>query len=189
MSLGEKFASIMARPGQDPAAKDDSPWWMKYAGRCLGTVGSVIAIFLGAWNCAGILLAQVSCFLGGLWQMVAGFLVISVEAPCCCLFIDFVQHGSEWVENRPYWQRAAAYCLLALPPIFLCPGIGTIFGSGLIFATGVIYGMMSIGKKASRDEMRSAVIADSQGISSNTKSNLVENAQPVGLSDRPDSNV
>ncbi|CAB0041264.1 unnamed protein product [Trichogramma brassicae] len=147
MSLGEKFASIMARPGQDPTAKDDSPWWMKYAGRCLGTVGSVIAIFLGAWNCAGILLAQVSCFLGGLWQMVAGFLVISVEAPCCCLFIDFVQHGSEWVENRPYWQRAAAYCLLALPPIFLCPGIGTIFGSGLIFATGVIYGMMSIGKK------------------------------------------
>lgn len=31
----------MQRPGQDPAAKDDVPWWMKYAGRGLGTVGSI----------------------------------------------------------------------------------------------------------------------------------------------------
>lgn len=31
----------MQRPGQDPVAKDDAPWWMKYAGRGLGTVGSI----------------------------------------------------------------------------------------------------------------------------------------------------
>lgn len=31
----------MQRPGQDPAAKDDVSWWMKYAGRGLGTVGSL----------------------------------------------------------------------------------------------------------------------------------------------------
>lgn len=31
----------MQRPGQDPVAKDDVPWWMKYAGRGLGTVGSI----------------------------------------------------------------------------------------------------------------------------------------------------
>lgn len=30
----------MARPGQDPVAKDDVPWWLKYAGRGVGTVGS-----------------------------------------------------------------------------------------------------------------------------------------------------
>lgn len=29
----------MARPGQDPVAKDDVPWWLKYAGRGLGSVG------------------------------------------------------------------------------------------------------------------------------------------------------
>lgn len=69
-----------------------------------------VAIFLGAWNCAGILLAQVDCFLGGLWQMVAGFLVITIEAPCCCMFIDFVQSFSNMVDKRPYWNRAAAYC-------------------------------------------------------------------------------
>lgn len=31
----------MERPGQDPVSKDDVPWWMKYAGRGLGTVGSL----------------------------------------------------------------------------------------------------------------------------------------------------
>lgn len=29
----------MARPGQDPVAKDDVPWWMKVAGRGVGTIG------------------------------------------------------------------------------------------------------------------------------------------------------
>lgn len=29
----------MQRPGQDAVPKDDVPWWMKYAGRGLGTVG------------------------------------------------------------------------------------------------------------------------------------------------------
>jgi len=40
-SFGEKIASIMERPGQNPVTKDDVPWWMKYAGRGLGTVGSI----------------------------------------------------------------------------------------------------------------------------------------------------
>lgn len=37
----EKILSIMQKPGQDPVAKDDVPWWMKFAGRGLGTVGSL----------------------------------------------------------------------------------------------------------------------------------------------------
>ncbi|XP_067212683.1 calcium channel flower isoform X2 [Linepithema humile] len=152
MSFGEKIASIMQRPGQDPVAKDDVPWWMKYAGRGLGTVGSIIAIFLGAWNCASILFGQIDCLISGMWQMIAGFLVVMIEAPCCCLFIDFVQNLSDWVEKKPYWNRAAAYCLIALPAVFLCPGMSSIFGSGLIFATGIIYGLMSLGKKGSRPD-------------------------------------
>lgn len=30
----------MTRPGQENQPQDDTPWWMKYAGRGLGTVGS-----------------------------------------------------------------------------------------------------------------------------------------------------
>ncbi|CAD6233283.1 GSCOCG00007110001-RA-CDS [Cotesia congregata] len=123
MSFGEKIASIMERPGQDPVSKDDVPWWMKYAGRSLGTVGSL-----------------------------TGFLVVTIEAPCCCMFIDFVQNLSDWVEKRPYWNRAAGYCIIALPSIFLCPSLSSIFGCGLIFTTGIIYGLMSLGKKGSRPD-------------------------------------
>ncbi|XP_054013750.1 calcium channel flower isoform X2 [Hylaeus anthracinus] len=152
MSFTEKIISIMQKPGQDPVARDDVPWWMKYAGRGLGTVGSLIAIFLGAWNCASILLGSIDCLISGMWQMVAGFIVIMIEAPCCCLFIDFVQNLSDSVEKRPYWNRAAAYCLMALPPIIVCIGVSSIFGSGLIFATGVIYGLMALGRKGSRPD-------------------------------------
>ncbi|KAL6262485.1 calcium channel flower isoform X1 [Pogonomyrmex barbatus] len=188
MSFGEKIASIMQRPGQDPVAKDDVPWWMKYAGRGLGTVGSIIAIFLGAWNCISIIFANVGCLIGGMWQMIAGFLVIMIEAPCCCLFIDFVQNFSDWVEKRPYWNRAAVYCLIALPAVFLCTEISSIFGSGLIFTTGIIYGMMSLGKKAPFGEMRTTAM-DVQAPSSSMQSTLVENTQPIGLSNTPASIV
>ena len=70
-----------------------------------------VAIFLGAWNCASILFGQIDCLISGMWQMIAGFLVVMIEAPCCCLFIDFVQNLSDWVEKKPYWNRAAVYCL------------------------------------------------------------------------------
>ncbi|KAJ9584403.1 hypothetical protein L9F63_021255, partial [Diploptera punctata] len=78
----KKLGAIMQKPGQDPVAKDDVPWWMKYAGRGLGTVGSLIAIGLGLWNCVGIVLADVECLISGMWQMLAGAFVIVIEAPC-----------------------------------------------------------------------------------------------------------
>lgn len=36
----------MARPGQDPVDKDDVPWWMKFAGRGVGTIGGFSKYFL-----------------------------------------------------------------------------------------------------------------------------------------------
>ncbi|XP_054282663.1 calcium channel flower isoform X2 [Macrosteles quadrilineatus] len=170
MSFAEKIGSLLQRPNEDPVPKDDVPWWMKYAGRGLGTVGGGMAIFLGMWNCIGILLGNIDCLLGGMWQMVAGFLVIVIEAPCCCMFIDFVQTLSDYVDKRPYWNRAVLYGGIAIPAIVFCPGLGSLFGSGLILGTGVIYGMMALGRKASPEEMRQ------------NASQLVDNAQPIGVS-------
>lgn len=36
----------MARPGQDPVSKDDVPWWMKFAGRGVGTIGGFSEYFV-----------------------------------------------------------------------------------------------------------------------------------------------
>lgn len=38
-SFQDKITALMARPGQDPVSKDDVPWWMKFAGRGVGTIG------------------------------------------------------------------------------------------------------------------------------------------------------
>ncbi|XP_034235115.1 calcium channel flower isoform X2 [Thrips palmi] len=186
----------MQRPGQDAIPNDDVPWWMKYAGRGLGTVGGGIAIFLGVWVCTGILFAEVNCLIAGIWQMLAGFITIVIEAPCCCMFLDFVQNISNFMEQRPYYYRGGLYIAIALPAVVLCANLSTIFGSGLIFGTGVIYGMMSLGKKATAEEMRSkaAAAGTSSGPSdvpnSGMKSSLVDNAQPVGFTGSPfDSNV
>lgn len=190
MSFAEKIAVLMARPGQDVVPKDDVPWWMKYSGRGLGTVGGAFAILFGVYNCLGIITAQVGCLVGGLWQMVAGFLVVVCEAPCCCMFVDFVQQLSDWFDRRPYWNKAAVYIVMSIPPFILCFGLATLFGSGLIFATGIIYGMMSLGKKASAEEMRSSAINLEAGpgggqSSSGMRSNLVTNQSPVSFTGPP----
>ncbi|RZC35268.1 calcium channel flower, partial [Asbolus verrucosus] len=190
-SFSDKIAALMARPGQDPVAKDDVPWWMKYAGRGVGTVGSFIAIFLGVWNCVGILVANVYSLVSGIWQIVAGFLVICCEAPCCCMFVDHVQRLSDWVDRRPYWNRALGYVVLAIPAIILSPGMCSIFGSGLIFTTGVIYGMMALGRKATAEEMRQAAAAEANPPTTVTNrpnsmhANLVTNAQPLSFTASP----
>ncbi|KAJ3632870.1 hypothetical protein MTP99_009853 [Tenebrio molitor] len=196
MSFSDKIAAIMARPGQDPTAKDDVPWWMKYLGRGVGTVGSIIAILLGVWNCVGILVGNVLGLISGMWQIIAGFLVICCEAPCCCMFVDHVQRVSDWVDRRPYWNRALGYVLLSIPPIILSAGLSTIFGSGLIFTTGVIYGMMALGRKASAEEMRQAAAAETAPTTGTNRpnslhANLVTNAQPISFTGPPlyDSNV
>ncbi|XP_053599865.1 calcium channel flower isoform X2 [Plodia interpunctella] len=153
MSFTDKISMMMSRPGGENVQKDDVPWWMRYGGRGLGTVGSFFAILFGLLNCTGILYLNVQCLIAGIWQMLAGFLVIVCEAPCCCFFIDYVQTLSDKVDSRPYWNKAVLYCGLAVPPFLMCISVSTFLGSGVIFATGVIYGMMALGRKGSRDDM------------------------------------
>ncbi|XP_049546194.1 calcium channel flower isoform X1 [Anopheles darlingi] len=206
MSFAERLAGLMARPGQDNVPRDDVPWHLKYGGRAAGIVGGFFAVLFGLYNCIGILLGDVGCLVGGILQILAGFVVLAIEAPCCFIFIDFVQQAAEKADQRPYWNRAALYCVIAIPPVIMCLGLGSLFGCGLIFVTGMLYGMMALGKKASLDSMRAAATA-SAGTSSSveqgqggigsggfggggitsTKQNstLVNNVQPIAFSSPP----
>ncbi|KAG4073517.1 hypothetical protein HA402_000741 [Bradysia odoriphaga] len=192
MSFAEKMAGFMARPNQDAIPKDDIPWYFKYAARILGVVAAFFCILFGLTNCLGIITIDITQVLAGILQMLVGFFVMVVEAPCCCMFIDFVQLVAEKADQRPLWNRAALYCLIALPPVLLKPGLATLFGCGLVFLTGVAYGMMSLGKKASTEQMRqAATVVDNKNSSVGTRSNLVNNAQPISITGAPgfDSNV
>ncbi|XP_047502772.1 calcium channel flower-like isoform X3 [Penaeus chinensis] len=131
-----------------------------------------VAMGLGVFTCVTF---SPICVVAGIWQMLAAFIVISAEAPCCCMFVDFVQQYSMWVEGRPHWQKAVFYIVIALPAVILCPGLSTIFGSGLIFLSGVLYGLMTLGKKGSREDMMAAAQSTSPV---NMKDILVDSEAP-----------
>lgn len=155
----------------EPGPNDDVPWWMKYAGKGAGTVGGIVAVVFGVWCCISI---SPMCIVAGVFQIAAGLCVILIELPMCSSFIPYLGAFTSMVEARPPWQRALVYLAFSLVPIMLCTGLSTIIGSGLIFVTSVIYGLMTLGRKASREEMSAAAQVNS-GKQDNMNSGLVGN--------------
>jgi len=145
--------------GTDSSSADGVPWWMKYAAKAAGIGAGVVAMLFGVWCCLTIFPL---CIVAGIWQISAGFLMIVIEAPFCCMFLDFVASFAEMVERRPPWQKTALYIVIAIPPLFLCLGLTTLVGSGAIAGTGILYGMQVIGKKASANDMASAARGDGE---------------------------
>merc|ERR1711874_494760 len=98
--------------GTDSTAADGVPWWMKYVAKALAILSAVAAMFYGA-------LAAISvsplCMVAGIWQIAAGFIIIVVEAPFCCMFLDFVAASLRSSDPAPPWQKALLYVVLSLP--------------------------------------------------------------------------
>lgn len=89
-------------------------WFHHFANQLFITFSPLpvlVCVLFGLWNCLSILLANVTCLVGGILQVCIGFVVMAVEAPFCCMFIDHVQTLAGKVEERPLWNRAAVYCL------------------------------------------------------------------------------
>lgn len=70
----------------------------------------VVAILFGFWNLFGVLTINFPAVTSGILQVLVGIVVMAVEAPMCCMFVDFAQSFAKMIESRPYWNRAAAYC-------------------------------------------------------------------------------
>ncbi|KAH8256264.1 hypothetical protein KR026_012044, partial [Drosophila bipectinata] len=194
-SFAEKITGLLARPNQQDPVGPEQPWYLKYGSRLLGIVAAFFAILFGLWNVISILTLNVGCLVAGIIQMVAGFVVMLLEAPCCFVCIDKVNDIADKVDSKPMYFRAGLYCAMAVPPIFMCFGLASLFGSGLIFATGVIYGMMALGKKASAEDMRAAAQQSYAGNATpqttNDRAGIVNNAQPFSFTGAvgTDSNV
>ncbi|XP_013380701.1 calcium channel flower [Lingula anatina] len=138
-----------------PPQDNDLPKWYKIAAKAFGTVGSSIAFVLGAVACITI---TPMCLVAGITLMTISFIIMIVEAPCCCPCIEFAQKCSNFTDARPHWQKAISYGVLSVFPVLMCAEITTIFGCGLIFVTAAVYGMMALGKKADRETMRAQAI-------------------------------
>lgn len=135
---------------QQSKTDDQVSWWFKLLTRGVGTVGGVVAMILGVVRC---LTFTPSCLVGGILEVLMGFVAVVLEAPCCCPFLDFIDKIGKFSETRPYWQKGLLYVLIAIFPVIFCFSTTTVLGSALVFGTGVLYGMMALGKKASREEM------------------------------------
>ncbi|XP_030371937.1 calcium channel flower isoform X2 [Scaptodrosophila lebanonensis] len=188
MSFAEKITSLLARPNQqEPTGGPEAPWYLKYGSRLLGIVGAFFAILFGLWNVLSIITLSVSCLVAGIIQMIAGFVVMALEAPCCFVCIEQVNTLADKVDSKPMFFRAGLYCALAVPPIFMCFGLASLFGSGLIFATGVVYGMLALGKKASREDMAAAATSPTQMSGVNAGGQMPMGAdQHITLMEDPD---
>jgi len=167
------ISNLVAPPAQTGGPADDVPWWMRYAGKGTGIGGGIAAIFFGLWAAISF---SPFCIIAGIWQILAGFLLLLIEAPFCFAFIPQAQMATAFIEQRSLWQKALLILALSAPPFFLCMALGTFIGSGLIFTTAVIYAVMALGKKAPRDQMM-ANAGGQQQTTGGDKSDLVGNIQ------------
>lgn len=69
-----------------------------------------VAILFGLWNVLSIIGLSVSCLVAGIIQMVAGFVVMALEAPFCFVCIEKVNDVSKMVDAKPMFFRAGLYC-------------------------------------------------------------------------------
>lgn len=132
------------------AGGDDLPWWFKYVGRGFGILAGVVAIICGAVNCISV---RPTAIGAGLVLMVAGVIALTLEAPCCFVFFDFGDKLARWSESRKPWHKVVLFVVLSIPAVAIYQGVCTIVGGAFLFLTGVAYGLMNLGKKASREEM------------------------------------
>ncbi|CAG0912420.1 unnamed protein product [Notodromas monacha] len=151
---------MFANQQQDPAApKDDTPWYLKWGGKGVATVASIVAMITGVM---AVITISPTCIVFAIYQILAGFFMALIEAPYLCFFVDFVQKVSSVMDGRPSWNKAVLYIAMSLPPVIFCGSLSNILGCGMIFFAGVVYGFLALGKKGSREDMMAAAAANQQ---------------------------
>nr|XP_027195924.1 calcium channel flower-like [Dermatophagoides pteronyssinus] len=155
---------------QQEQNNDNQPWLIVSVARAIGSIAGVVSIICGSFLLLDIF--NVKCIFSGALLIIEGFLMILTEAPCCCIFFEFAYMPSTLMNKRPPWIKATIYLFFAAVPFFWCTGVSTFLASGLIMATSGLYLLMSLGKKANREEMiaKSAQLQQQQAGSSNGRS-------------------
>ncbi|KJH46004.1 hypothetical protein DICVIV_07922 [Dictyocaulus viviparus] len=151
MGAAASSVSTQMQAEHDPNA--NFPWWVRFLAKGVGIIGGFLAVFFGA---LGLLSLSAECITAALLQMVFGFLTIALEAPFCCMFVDFIEKIAQFSESRKHWHKATLYGTMGIIPIIMCLELNKFLGSGMIFACGTIYGFMALGKKADRGTMMAA---------------------------------
>lgn len=137
--------------------QEDAPWLFSTLARGVSTVAGLLSIFFGFWAMIGF---DFGCLLAGILLICEGLLVTLIESPCLCVFLDFALIPSRFYEGKPHWWKAVSYALFAVIPFFICQGFSTILSCCLLAAASACYLVLSLGKKASLEEMRAKAMSE-----------------------------
>lgn len=90
-------------------------WYLSLTPFSLALFPRVVAILFGLWNVLSLITLNVVCLVAGIIQMVAGFVVMALEAPCCFPCIEQVNTMADKVDSKPMFFRAGLYCAWVAP--------------------------------------------------------------------------
>ncbi|XP_033122046.1 calcium channel flower homolog [Anneissia japonica] len=163
----------MQRDGQPPSQEMGFCFRMFVKG--VGAFSALVLMALGLLNCITI---SGPCILSGVLMIFFGLLVLMLEVPICCSFLEITEPVNKWIESRPPWLKAISYFILAIIPVLFCHGVIVFLGVLPVFCTGVLYGLIFVGKKG--DAVQSAHVNRKMEMSK-----LVANEQPMATKDIP----
>jgi len=137
-------------------------WWMRWLATFAGVIGGISATVGGFFTVVFNILTPTAIF-GGIVQIGLGFLIFVLEATFVCRTVSFAQPVITRMDKIRFWHRGALYCGLSMIA-FICLAkvkpLGAIASLITPFATGVLYGLMSLGRKADREQMLQSARAE-----------------------------
>ncbi|RWS28912.1 calcium channel flower-like protein [Leptotrombidium deliense] len=96
-----------------------------------------------------------SCIISGVIQLLAAIAAFAIEAPAIVSFLRFAAPIGMFFDNKPAWMKAVFYLVISIIPSFFgCPGFAIYIGVVAGIALAIIYGLLILGPKASRDQMK-----------------------------------
>jgi len=132
-------------------------WWVESWSSQIATALALVYALCGLLTAISPL--AIYCIFPGLLQLVASAVILSIEAPSFVAFLSFARGVGRFVEGKPYWFKATLYAVLSLLPFivgvsFGCFGPAFILGFLASLGVTAVFGLLVLGRKASRDEMR-----------------------------------
>ncbi|MCP9265189.1 hypothetical protein DINM_020425 [Dirofilaria immitis] len=109
--MGAATSGLQSQMQQEHDPNAAFPWWVRFLAKALGVLGGFVAICFAV---LGLLSFSATCIIAVLLQLAFGILTVALEAPFCCMFIDFIEKIAMFSESRKYWQKAALYCTHSL---------------------------------------------------------------------------
>lgn len=140
--------SVGGDAGQTQQNQNQASWIFLTLARGVSTLAGIISVLSGVLN---IITLNITI---GVLLIVEGFAITLIESPCCFVYLSYGYLPSKFFDNKPHWYRAVLYLVFGLLPVIESSILSTVFTSCLYVAASGAYLVLSLGKKASLDEMR-----------------------------------